>query len=276
MHNRNINLPLILFAVLAVALSVWGPEALAEYADKAVLDEVHAQAVETEGEGYRYIMSSNDKLFIVSSCLNSQVLPESEQNAMLRSGEAGLSYQELEGTYAFVVNHRGPSGREITDAQIYETCNRELAVLKELGIVPSSVQPVDAAAYDAVLYSAIDVLEPRNNVPVWKLSLSNSQKNADKSNKLIDAYIDADSGKIYEFYVRSALEWEKLDVDVLMESWRSYMGLTNPSPYESDNPLTETTPYFKKYVFSATGQERTIATVGFYEGINELFLKISK
>lgn len=276
MHNRNINLPLILFAVLAVALSVWGPEALAEYADKAVLDEVHAQAVETEGEGYRYIMSSNDKLFIVSSCLNSQVLPESEQNAMLRSGEAGLSYQELEGTYAFVVNHRGPSGREITDAQIYETCNRELAVLKELGIVPSSVQPVDAAAYDAVLYSAIDVLEPRNNVPVWKLSLSNSQKNADKFNKLIDAYIDADSGKIYEFYVRSALEWEKLDVDVLMESWRSYMGLTNPSPYESDNPLTETTPYFKKYVFSATGQERTIATVGFYEGINELFLKISK
>lgn len=276
MHNRNINLPLILFAVLAVALSVWGPEALAEYADKAVLDDVHAQAVETEGEGYRYIMSSNDKLFIVSSCLNSQVLPESEQNAMLRSGEAGLSYQELEGTYAFVVNHRGPSGREITDAQIYETCNRELAVLKELGIVPSSVQPVDAAAYDAVLYSAIDVLEPRNNVPVWKLSLSNSQKNADKSNKLIDAYIDADSGKIYEFYVRSALEWEKLDVDVLMESWRSYMGLTNPSPYESDNPLTETTPYFKKYVFSATGQERTIATVGFYEGINELFLKISK
>lgn len=276
MHKRNINLPLILFAALAVALSVWGPEALAEYADRAVLDEIHAQAVETEGEGYRYIMSSNDKLFIVSSCLNSQVLPESEQNAMLRSGEAGLSYQELEGTYAFVVNHRGPSGREITDAQIYETCNRELAALKELGVVPSSVQPVDADSYDAVLYSAIDVLEPRNNVPVWKLSLSNSQKNADKSNKLIDAYIDADSGKIYEFYVRSALDWEKLDVDAFMESWRNYMGLTNPSPYESDNPLTETTPYFKKYVFSATGGDRTIATAGFYDGINELFLKISK
>lgn len=276
MLKRNINLPLILFAALAVALSVWGPEALAEYADKAILDEIHAQAVETEGEGYRYIMSSNDKLFIVSSCLNSQVLPESEQNAMLRSGEPELSYQELEGTYAFVVNHRGPSGREITDAQIYETCNRELAALKELGVVPSSVQPVDAASYDAVLYSAIDVLEPRNNVPVWKLSLSNSQKNADKSNKLIDAYIDADSGKIYEFYVRAALTWEELDADTLMESWRGYMGLTDPAPYESDNPLTETTTYYKKYVFSATGGERTIATVGFYDGINELFLKISK
>lgn len=53
------------------------------------------------------------------------------------------------------------------------------------------------------------------------------------------------------------------------------MGLDAPQPYESVNPLLETTPFFKKYVFSGMGSETTIVTVGFYEGINELFLKIS-
>lgn len=53
------------------------------------------------------------------------------------------------------------------------------------------------------------------------------------------------------------------------------MGLSSPEPYESVNPLLETTPYFKKYVFSGMGEGKTVVTVGFYEGINELFLKIS-
>lgn len=47
-------------------------------------------------------------------------------------------------------------------------------------------------------------------------------------------------------------------------------------PYEAANPLMESTPYFKKYVYSGMGNEETIVTIGFYEGINELFLKISK
>ncbi|MFR9234276.1 MAG: hypothetical protein ACLVLH_15255 [Eisenbergiella massiliensis] len=43
--------------------------------------------------------------------LNSQSFPESDQNAMTRKDEDGLEYQEPEGSYAFVVNHRGPSGK---------------------------------------------------------------------------------------------------------------------------------------------------------------------
>ena len=84
---------------------------------------------------------------------------------------------------------------------------------------------VDASSYDVTLYSAIDVLEPRNNVAVWKMSLSNSQKNADKANRLMDAYIDADDGKIYEFYVRTPLSWEEIDADALVAEWAAYMGL---------------------------------------------------
>lgn len=265
-----------LVAALAILISVWGPEILGKYRDKEVLDKIHVETVEEAKEGYRYRLNANEKVYILSKCLSSQILPESEQNSLTRTGNVEVDYQELEGAYAFVVNHKGPSGREITDQQIYETCNQGIEALKELDILPKEVKAVEKVAYDAVLYSAIDVLEPRNNVAVWKVSLSNSQKNANKENRLIDAYIDADSGKIYEFYVRTVLSWEEIDPDELVEKWSSYMGMSAPNAYESDNPLLETTPYYKKYVFSGMGDARTVVTIGFYEGINELFLKISK
>lgn len=277
MKKRAINGILLICTCLVAAFSIWGPEALAVFKDRTVLDRIDTQAVETGGEGYRYRLSSREKLYILSECLNNQTLPESEQNAMTRTElSESMDYQEVTGSYAFVINHRGPSGEEITDEEIYQTCNEGIGQLKELGILPEGVREVEASAYEAVLYSAIDVLEPRNNVAVWKVSLSNSQKNADKGNRLLDAYIDADDGKIYEFYARTQLQWSQIDPDHIMESWCTYMGLGNPEPYETENPLLETTPYYKKYVITGGSGERTIVTIGFYEGINELFLKISR
>lgn len=274
MYKAKISI-FILFAVLAVALSIWGPETLARYQDKGLLNEIHAQAVEEAGAGYSYKLNSNEKLYILSRCLNSQTIIESEQNAMTHSSDTGI-YQDIEGSYAFIANYKNPSDMEITDEKIYETCNEAMDILKEAGVMPEAVRQVMAPSYNAILYSAIDVLEPRNNIAVWKLSLSNSQTNANKENRLIDAYIGADDGKMYEFYVRTSLLWEEIDTDAIIEVWSAYMGLDSPEPYESDNPLLETTPYFKKYVFPGMGEERTIVTVGFYEGINELFLKISR
>ena len=98
----------------------------------------------------------------------------------------------------------------------------------------------------------------------------------DKENRLIDAYIDADDGRIYEFYARSSMRWEEMDPDEIIARWSEYMGLEAPEVYEDQNPLLETTPYFKKYVFAGMGNEKTIVTIGFYEGINEFFLKVSK
>lgn len=276
MRKIAVNLCFLLFAGLIMALSIGGPEGFARYRDKAVLGQIHTRTAETDGEGYRYMLSAGEKLHILSESLSGQVLPESEQYAMTKDRDADIEYEQLGGTYAFVVNHRGPSGKEITDAQIYETCNQGLDELKGLGILPDTVRPVDGQEYEAVLYSAIDVLEPRNNVAVWKLSLSNSQRNTDRENRLMDAYIDADDGKIYEFYARTPLLWEDMDPDRMVELWSSYMGLDQGEPYDENNPLMEATPYFRKYVFSGAGEEKTIVTVGFYEGINELFLKISR
>jgi len=274
MKNKIRYLAFIVLVGMVMVVSIFGPEALAQYKDQGILDQPRVELVEAAGEGYRYKLNANEKLYILSCCLNSQTLPESEQSAFTHSE---VDYQELEGSYAFVVNHRGPSGKEITDEQIYETCNDGINALKQLGILPSQVREVGEASYDVTLYSAIDVLDPQNNVAVWKMSLSNSLKNADKENRLIDAYIDADNGKIYEFYVRIELtKWEDIDADAIVSAWGSYMGLSKPEEYASDNPLLENTPFFKKYVFSGMAEGKTIVTVGFYEGINELFLKISK
>ncbi len=276
MKKSTINIALLVAAVLIMAASIWGPELLAEYKDKTVLDRISTQTSETEGAGYRYTLSRNEKLFILSKCLSGQTLPESEQNALTREVEEASDYQELEGTYAFVVNHRGPTGGEITNEEIFAKCNEALLALKELEILPGTLKEVESKGYEAVLYSAIDVLEPRNNVAVWKVSFSMNKRNLDRTNRLIDAYLDADDGKIYEFYARTDKKWEEIDADGLIEQWSRYMGLESPKPYETDNPLSEATPYYKKYVFSGAGDGRTIVTVGFYEGINELFLKISK
>lgn len=277
MKLKKLSLLLLPLAAAVAGLAVWAPEAIAEYRDNNILNQINAQDAETGTEGYRYSLGSNEKLFILSKCLNNQILPESEQSAMTKEDNVSLDYQELTGTYALVANRKDSSGQEIVGSQGIELCDRAVDEMKELGIIPESVKSVSEKAYTAVMYSAIDVPEPRNNVLVWKISLDTGKQTADRSNRLLDAYIDADTGKIYEFYVRiNVSAWEDVDSDGIITAWAEYMGLEEPREYESTNPLSETTPYFKKYVFTGMEDENTIVTVGFYEGINELFLKISR
>lgn len=276
-RKKKVNiffLLLVFLAALMVAVALLGPEALAKYQDRNILYRLSSEEAGGENVGYRYSMSSNEKLYILSKCLNSQSLPGSELNAMARN-EIG-NYAGLTGSYAFIVNQSTPAEQEITDEEIYQTCNRELEALKKLGILPEAVKSTTSASYEAERYSAIYVPEPRNNVSVWKLSLSTSIKNADRQNRLLDAYIDADTGRIYEFYVRTQLSWEDIDPDEMIKQWSAYMGLGEWEPYEPVNPLQETTPLFRKYSFEGMDDGSTIVTIGFYEGINELFLKISR
>ena len=277
MKRERISLLLLPLAVIIVGLAVWGPEALAEYRDGGILNRITTQEAETGTEGYRYFLSGNEKLYILSKCLNNQILPESEQNAMTRNDSVNLDYQELTGSYAMVVNRKDSSGQEVQESQGIELCNQALEELKGLKIVPDSVKALSQRSYTAVMYSAIDIPEPRNNVLVWKISLKSGKQNADRENRLLDAYVDADTGKIYEFYVRTQItSWEDIDADYIISTWAEYMGVDEPQEYEGANPLSETTPYFKKYTFAGMEEGRTVVTVGFYEGINELFLKISR
>lgn len=270
----KLSLLLIPLAFVIVALAVWGPEEMARYRDKGILNQIRTQETEMGTEGYRYSLSSSDKVYILSKCLNNQILPESEQNAMTRTD---LDYQDLTGTFAFVANRKDSSGQEVPESNGIALCNQGLQELKELGILPGKVKELTEGSYSAVLYSAIDVPEPRNNVLVWKISLNTVKQNADKGNRLLDAYVDADTGKIYEFYVRTEVSsWADVDADGIAAAWAEYMGLGEPQEYENTNPLSENTPFFKKYSFEGMDENSTIVTIGYYEGINELFLKISR
>ncbi len=265
----------LLFTAVILVLAIFGPELLARYRDRFTLNQIHAETVDELSEGYRYALSSNEKLFLLSQCLSRQSLPESELSAATRVEASDLDYEEFIGAYAFVVNRQGPSGKEITEKEIFEVCNEEITALKALGVLPESVREVDETSYEAVLYSAIDVPEPRNNLSVWRVSLSTSQQNADKTNRMIDAYIDGDTGRIYSFYARTETTWAEMEPEKIMENWSDYLGLTGMEPAEAANPLLETTPDFLKYRFPGMGEGTTMVTIGFYEGINELFLKIT-
>ena len=82
---------------------------------------------------------------------------------------------------------------------------------------------------------------------------------------------------MYEFYARTDIScWTEVDADGIAAAWAEYMGLEAPLEYENANPLSENTPYFKKYSFAGMEDDNTIVTIGYYEGINELYLKISR
>ncbi|MDE6914369.1 MAG: hypothetical protein K2P35_11855, partial [Lachnospiraceae bacterium] len=226
MDNKYIFGLLIIGTAFVVFGAIWGPEQLSKYRDRYTLNKIQSEMVEGNGEGYRYSLNSNEKLYILSKCLTNQVLPESEASALTKV-QTDMDYGNLTGNYAFVVNHQEPSDKEITEEQIYERCNEELAKMHTLAILPEEVRNVTSATHSAVLYSAIDVLEPRNNLSVWKISLRTGQQNANKEGCLLDVYIDADTGLVYEFYVRTAgSTWVDIDSDNMVEQWSEYLGLT--------------------------------------------------
>lgn len=269
----SVSMAVLLSAV--VLASVLGPEQIARYKDKATLNQIIVEESDSANEGYRYTLSSNEKLFLLSKCLEHQALQENELSAGPGAESSDVDYGELMGAYAFVMNRQGPSGREITAEEIFQICNQEINILRGRGVLPDEVREVEPASYSAVLYSAIDVLEPQNNMSVWKVSLSTSHQNTDKANRLIDAYIDAVSGRIYEFYVRTESTWAQMQPEKMVEEWGNYIGLTGQEAYESVNPLLETTPNYIKYRFPGIEGGSTVVTIGFYEGINELFIKIT-
>ena len=229
----------IAVAVAVILAALWGPEWIAARRDEKLLNSITTEAVEG-AEGYRYRMSDNQKLYLLGRCLSSQTLPESELRFLTRVDSETGSYGEMTGTYAFVENRQQPGEGQIQEEAVYEACNREIQILKEQGILPGEVKEVSEDSYEAVICSAIDVLEPRNNLSVWKISLSTDVRNADKSNRFLDIYLDADTGKIYEFYVRTGQQWEDIDTDAMIDRYAEYLELAGLEKNEDQNPLLET------------------------------------
>ncbi|MBO5524783.1 MAG: hypothetical protein J5986_14130, partial [Roseburia sp.] len=71
--KKNRKLPLLAAGALAVFLfAMWGPEMLAKYRDKTVFYQITTETVENQSQGYRYLLTENEKIYLLSKCLNSQ------------------------------------------------------------------------------------------------------------------------------------------------------------------------------------------------------------
>jgi hypothetical protein len=254
--------------------AIFGPERISVYKDKATLNHIVSEAADEMGEGYKYTPDSNEKLYLLSKCFESMTTSESELSSMTRLEPAEVDYEEIAGIYAMVLNRQESSDVEISYEEIFDRCNEELTELKKLGIIPESVKDVSSQLYGAELYSAIDVLEPQNNISVWKISLLTDTRNADKADSVIDIYMDADSGKVYEFYVRGDTSWEAVNPEKAVSDWAEYLGLYGMEEYISVNPLLESSTNYVKYSFPSGDDTTTVVTLGFYDGINELYLKL--
>ena len=64
--KNKLTVLFLVFAALAMVISIWGPETLAKYKDKTILDETHVETVEAASEGYRYTLNGNEKMYILS------------------------------------------------------------------------------------------------------------------------------------------------------------------------------------------------------------------
>ena len=77
MRKKLLSLFFLVLVIFTVGVSIWGPETLSEHRDRSLLGKAHLVQVEMAGEGYRYKLSREEKLFILSQALKSQEYLES-------------------------------------------------------------------------------------------------------------------------------------------------------------------------------------------------------
>lgn len=106
--------------ISSMKAEVWGPEQLARYPDQVILDAIHIEPVDLEGEGYRYALSSWEKLYILSEALSSY---------LSRNEAEEQDYGQVTGAYALIENYRGSYEKQITGEGVFDSCNMRPPIL---------------------------------------------------------------------------------------------------------------------------------------------------
>ena len=261
---------IILIIGSVMILSILAPSILSKFTDAKILNTVNTEENDALSGGYRYKLSPNERLYILSNALNSRTPRLSNYAASIRE-KMLIDNESLLESYTYIMNYRGPAENELTKEEVIEACNRELALLSDLGIIPFCKFIYDDN-YEVNLYSAADMLEPGKSVSVWQITCLGYSGRC----SLIEAYIDAETGKIYSFSLRSEQTNENFEADKIIDVWCEYLQLGVPEAVTEDDSLMERTPHYKKYFINGTGDNKTIVTAGFYSGVNEFFIRITE
>jgi len=261
-----------LAAVLAAAvilISVFLPAKLSQISDNSLLGTVQQESGDNSPESFRYTLTTPERLYILSMALSNRNMLQSDYAASLREKAIRTNADDTAATFAYVENGNGPAQGEMSAESAMRACAAELsAILKDgLGISNFAI----SNPCKQTLYSAVDILEPQKNVSVWQIDYSASLPPAGSPYALMEAYVDAETGKVYSFSFRAA-DPADFDPDGLAKAWLGRLGVTEYDDITQSSPLAEAAQQYKKYATGGMDQEKTVFTVGYYEGINEYYV----
>jgi len=256
-----------LSVLLTIVTAAFLPAFLSRYYD-GTESGIIIEEKDTAFEGFKYNLSVNEKLYVLSNALNNRILPQSDYFSAIRLPDN--SYYSQTPSYSFQSVYNENDFNDETQTAALKALDSELQTLAEKGIIPTFDFNSDSD-YDIGLFAAIDVLEPRKNVTVWQIGSSN----VIISHGFIDCLMDAQTHKIYSIAFRHENSWEQYDVDEIARLWAEYLGANSPEPYEPGSPLAEDSTHHKKFSVTGIEGDKTVITLGYYDGINEFFIKVS-
>ena len=259
----------ILVCVIIV-VTILIPELISRFYDNSILENIILEEKNDDFGGYKYNLSADEKLYVLANALNNRVLPQSDYFAAIRWQERISNTQTQ--SYAFQPVFRDSENNRETQEAALNALKEELDMLTEKGIFPALDYSPDASLYEAALFSAIDILEPKRNVTVWQINYSGGIIRKG----LVDCVMDAQTNKLYSFSIRDIKTWEQYQPDEAIKLWADYLGISAPEPYMPVSLLAEDATYYQKYSVSGMEGDITIVTIGYYEGVQEFFIKITK
>ncbi|WP_349671885.1 hypothetical protein [Lacrimispora sp.] len=278
--NKKYAVVLLLVTVV-IALSIFMPARLARFRDNSMMGVVHRENNAISPESFQYSsLSEQERLYIVSMALGNRNILQSDYAAALREKAIRSGRGDTVMSFAYVKNNRGAYGDELDVNQAAEACKTELneiigacTGLKE----NRSLQDLNLNPYSGQLYSAVYMLDPQKNVPVWQIEYSTAVPPVPDDNSpfaLMEAYVDAETGKLYGFAFRlKQLEGENFEPDTLAKAWLERLGITNFEDITDDDPITENASRYKKFATDGMDSTKTVFMVGYYEGVNEVFVR---
>ncbi|NNJ31765.1 hypothetical protein [Lacrimispora defluvii] len=271
----------LLLVSFVIALSIFMPARLARFRDNSMMGVVHRENNAISPESFQYSsLSEQERLYIVSMALGNRNILQSDYAAALREKAIRSGRGDTVMSFAYVKNNRGAYGDELDVNQAAEACKTELneiigtcTGLKE----DRSLQNLNLNPCSGQLYSAVYMLDPQKNVPVWQIEYSTAVPPVPNDNlpfALMEAYVDAETGKLYGFAFRvKELEGENFEPDTLAKAWLERLGITNFKDITDDNPITENASQYKKFATDGMDSTKTVFMVGYYEGVHEVFVR---
>lgn len=271
----------LLLVTSVIVLSIFMPARLARFRDNSIMGVVHRENNAISPESFQYSsLSEQERLYIVSMALGNRNILQSDYAASLREKAIRSGRGDTVMSFAYVKNNRGAYADELDVNQAAEACKTELteiigtcAGLKENW----NVRDLNLNPCSGQLYSAVYMLDPQKNVPVWQIEYSTAVPPAPDDNlpfALMEAYVDAETGKLYGFAFRlNQLKGDYFEPDTLAKAWLERLGITSFQDITDDNPFTENASLYNKFATDGMDSTKTVFTVGFYEGVHEVFVR---